>query len=128
MTPAVALASICAFIGAFWLLGIVRRAAAALAVTRGALAAMRDAALDEDAREKEVQRASLKLLGIFFSILARSLLALFASFLPIWVADTLGLASSETVLLFLARWDVILVVSLVLLAGYVLWNRLWASS
>lgn len=128
MTPAVALASICAFIAAFWLLGIVPRATAALAVTRGAFAAMRDTALDEEAREREVQRASLKLMGLFFSILGRSLLALLASLLPIWIADAMGLASRDTVLLFLARWDVILVVSLVLLAGYVLWNRLWASN
>ncbi|MEO3428951.1 hypothetical protein AAFN88_08860 [Pelagibius sp. CAU 1746] len=127
MTAAVALASICIFVAAFWLLGIPSRAAAALAVTRGAFATMRDTALDEEAREKEVQRASLKLLRLFFSILGRSLLALIASLLPIWIADALGLAPRDTILLFLARWDVILAVSLALLAAYLLWTRLWPS-
>jgi hypothetical protein len=128
MTPAVALASIGVFIAALCLLGIVGRAGAALAVTRGAVAALRDPGLDDEARERAVQRASLKLFSAFLSILARSVLALLLSFAPIWLADAAGLAAQDEVLFYLSRWDNIVVVTIVMLAGYRLRMLLWASS
>jgi hypothetical protein len=127
-TVSVALTSVAIFALALWGLGIVRAGAGVLAVARGAVAALRDPKLDDAAREAAVQRASLQLFGAFFSILARSALALLLSFAPIWLADTAGVVTSEAVLVYLSRWDIILVVSIVMLAGYRLRTLLWASS
>jgi hypothetical protein len=128
MTALTALVSLGAFIGALWFLGIARAGAGVLATARGALAVLRDPALDDDAREAAVQRAALSLFAAFFSILGRSLLALAISFLPVWLAGLAGLTSHDAVLSFLARWDVIALASLATLSAYFLWTRLWASS
>lgn len=127
-TAAVGLTSIAVFAAALWALGILRAATAVLAVAQGAVVTMRDAALSEEAREKEVQRAALFLLGAFFSILGRSLLALLLSFLPIWLAEVTGLASGAAVVQYLSRWDIILVAAIVMLAGFRLRSLLSASA
>ena len=103
------------FIVAFALLGIVRVASGVLATARNALGAMKDDDLSDEEREKIVQAASIKLLGAFFSILLRSVGALLAAFLPIWLAGMTGLASEDAVLAFLSRLDVILITTVVIL-------------
>ncbi len=127
MTAATALASIGFFIGAFGVFGIARVGAGVLVIAKGAIGAMRDKRLDDEVREKTVQRASIQLIGAFFSILVRSALAFLASFLPIWIASLAGLATIEDVLRYLSRWDVIVIASTVVIAGYVIWMRLWPS-
>ncbi len=127
-TPAVALTAVALFALALWGLGILRAGAEVFAVARGAVAALRDPGLDDAAREAAVQRASLRLFGAFFSILARSALALLLSFAPIWLAETAGVVTSDAVMVYLSRWDIIVVVSIVMLAGYRLRMLLWASS
>ncbi len=127
MIAAAALASIGLFIGAFWVFGIARVGAGVLVIAKDAVAAMQDKSLDDEVREKAVQRASIQLIGAFFSILVRSALAFLASFLPIWIASLAGLATIEDVLRYLSRWDVIVIASVVVTAGYVIWTRLWPS-
>lgn len=122
-----AFASIGLFVAGLWLFGVIRVSAGVLTVARQAVAAMRDPSLDDAAREKHVQRASLRLMGAFVSILARSLLCLLVSALPIWLASVAGLANVDEVLQFLARWDVIVLTSAAMIAGYLLWVRLWPS-
>lgn len=127
MIAATVLASIGFFIGALWVFGIARVGAGVLVIAKGAVAAMHDKSLDDEVREKAVQRASIQLIGAFFSILVRSALAFLASFLPIWIASLAGLATIEDVLRYLSRWDVIVIASVVITAGYVIWMRLWPS-
>lgn len=128
MIAAVGIASIVLFLIALWRLGLVRVAAGALATAQGALAVMRDASLDDAAREKAAQAASLRLLGIFFSITWRGGLSLGISLLPIWLADISGQAASAEVIGFLSRWDVIGIASAVVVAFYVVRVRLWAPT
>lgn len=127
MIVATALASIGLFVVSLWALGIVRVAAGVIVIARGAVAAMRDEGIDDEAREKAVQRASVRLMRSFVSILLRSCLALFVSLLPIWLANSAELARSDDVLRYLSRWDVIAIVSLVLVAGYIIRLRLWPT-
>ncbi|GAB4394462.1 MAG: hypothetical protein Tsb0032_19840 [Kiloniellaceae bacterium] len=117
-TVAVALTSVAVFALALWGLGMPRIGAEVLAVARGAVTTLRDPRLDDDARETAVQRAALRLFAAFFSILARSILTLLLSFAPIWLADTTRLAAQGEVLVYLSRWDIILVITIVMLAGY----------
>ena len=127
MITATAIASIGVFIGAFWVFGIAKVGAGVLSTARGAVAAMRGESLDDEAREKAVRRASIQLISAFISILIRSALTFVASFLPIWLADFMDLATTEDVVRFLSRWDVIMIATIVVIAGYVIWMRRWPS-
>jgi hypothetical protein len=110
-----------------WAFGVLRVGAQALGTARGSLATLRDPRLDDTAREQAVQAASLRLFGAFFSILLRTALVLLAAALPLGLAGLAGLAAPEAVMAFLLRWDVIALTTLAMLAGYVVWRRLWAT-
>jgi hypothetical protein len=99
-----------------------------LTTTQQAVAIMRDAGIDDAAREKAIQRASIGLIADFGSILLRAVLALAASLLPVWLAGAAGLARPGDVFEFLSRWDVILAATGVMIVGYVVRIRLWPSN
>lgn len=128
MIAAIAIASVAAFMGGFWLFRVAPAARRVLSTTTDAAAAMRNPAFDDRQRETAVQQASLRLARGFVSILSRGVLALVAGLLPIVLADAAGLASRTQVFHFLSRWDVLAVTTIVLIAAYVLWGRLWRSS
>jgi hypothetical protein len=125
MIATVAFASAVLFFIAFWRIGVVRIATTAFSTAQAAVDAMRDPALGDDAREAAVQRASLRLMGGFASILLRSIAALAIAFAPIYLADLLGVAQIEDVLMFLARWDVILAAIAIYCAAYLAKERFW---
>lgn len=127
MIATIALASIAIFVVALWLFGVVRIAIRVLNTTRAAVAAMRDQGLDDDTREKVVQRASGQLFGAFVSITFRSVLAGLASLAPIWLAKQAGLASIDDVMMFLSRWQTILIATIAITLGLVIKVLLWPS-
>jgi hypothetical protein len=119
----VALLSIFFFLVSFWWLKITRVGTQAIKTAQSAMETMRDKSLDDEAREKAIQGASIKLFTAFFSILIRSAAALAISFLPIYLAHWTGLATIDAVIGFLSRWDVIVIVSAVILGGYFILGR-----
>jgi len=125
---AIAITTLAILAVALWVSGVMRVSVGVLAMTQNAAAVMRDPALDDMAREKAMQRASLKLLADFGSILLRGGISLAVSFAPIWLADVTGMASSRAVMDFLSRVDVIVVASIVMIAGYVFRVRMWPSN
>jgi hypothetical protein len=125
---AIAIATLAILAVALWVSGVMRVSAGVLSTTRNATAILRDPALDDMAREKAMQRTSLKLLADFGSILLRGGISLAVSFAPIWLADVTGLASSRAVMDFLSRVDVVVVASIVMVAGYLLRVRMWPSN
>jgi hypothetical protein len=114
----VAGATIVAFLIGFRISGVVPAAARAIGTARAASTVMRSSVLPDDDKEIAVRKAGLSLLGSALSISLRSLVALLAAMVPILLADLAGLADSDTILAFLARWDVILVSSV---AVIVIW-------
>ena len=124
MIAATAIASIVLFIAAQWLFGVARAGVGVLGVAGRAMAAMGDEALGDEAREKTMQRAAIELLRALVSIVFRSALALLASLLPIWLASSTGWAGTDDVFRFLSRWDVLVVASIVIIAGYFILTRL----
>jgi hypothetical protein len=122
---ALAAASVAVFMLAFWRLEVVVSARSAIAIMQNAIGTMRDPYLDELAREKAVQSASLKLVREAFSLIVRSALALAAAFIPLVLADQFGLAPLSATLEYLGRWDVIIVLSIVSLSIWVAGGRTW---
>jgi hypothetical protein len=126
--PAVTgLASVALFMAVLFLSGLVAVALRAIATAQGAVAAMRAPGLDDLAREKAVQQASLRLFAAFGGILVRTALCLAAAALPVLAAGALGLATEAEVTGFLMRWDVILILTFAITAGWIAGRRLWPS-
>lgn len=127
MIAAVAIASILAFVIVFWKAGVVPAAQKAIATASHAGKVMSSKELDDDVKEKEVQKSAIGLLGSVASITIRSVLALIAAAVPIYGAEAAGLVSSDAVIDFLSRWDVIIIVSVVMIAGYIVGRRVWRA-
>lgn len=118
--------SIGLFMLVFRVTGIVPSARGAIAITQGALVTMRDPDIDEEERERAVQAAALRLVARTGSLILRSLLALGVAFLPVLAADWAGLSPRDVTLSFMARWDVILIATIVITLGYVVSLRVWS--
>ena len=118
-------ASIGVFLLVFWLAGVVACAKRAITTTLSAFQALRDPHLDDTAREHAVQTAAVRLVVGAGSLILRNLLALGTAFLPILVADWTGIATQDAVLAFMGRWDVILIATAVVTAGFVVGTRVW---
>lgn len=108
--------SVIAFIAAFELLGIVPKAREAIATSRQTAAVMGDKSLDDDAKEAAVQKAAGSLMKGFFGLLLRIIGILVAAYIPIFLANLLGLASEDAVLSFMLRIDVILITTVLVIA------------
>mgnify|MGYP000055978571 CR=1 FL=1 len=124
MIALTAIASIFVFVFALSISGVVQVANRVLATVRESVAAMRDSNLDDEKREKMVQQASIKLFSYFFSILIRSTLVFLFSFMPICISSLFNLAEINEVIHYLARWDVIVIATILIVIGYVGWVRL----
>lgn len=108
MIAATAVASIVLFALALWKSHVVRVSSHAVMTARSAAGILRDASLDDAAREKAIQQSSLSLFADFASILVRSVISLAVSLAPIWLADAAGLARAGDVGIFLARPEVLI--------------------
>jgi hypothetical protein len=122
----IAASSIGLFLLVFWLAGVVPSAKSAIAVTRDGMQAMRDADLNEAARERAVQAAAIRLVAVSGSLILRNLAALIAAFVPILVADWAGIVPQTAMLAFMGRWDVILIATVVVTLGFMVGVRVWS--
>jgi hypothetical protein len=124
VTTIVALAAVTLFMAAFFYSGIVAVAKRALATMNSTFATIRDPEVDDSVREKAAQCASLGLLRATGSIALRAVLTLAVSGVPIVLADLGGLAPRESVVEFLVRWDVIVGLSVLITAGWIIAKRI----
>lgn len=116
--------AIAAFMAAFIASGLVTVATNAGMTARDSLRVMGDASLDDDAKERAVRAASLRLFGAFGSIALRSALTLSAPLAVIWLGDMAGIAEAVATTDFLLRWDVIIGATVIGFAAWALARRL----
>ena len=107
MTIAAVALSAALFAAALRLSRIERVSADALAIARGALAVMRDAALDEEAKERLVQRRAVELVGKAALLTAMGVAILALPFLLLLLFHAAGLAPLEDTLALAASWPMI---------------------
>lgn len=86
-------------------LGLPDRAREVARRSRDCLDVVRDASLDDAAKEERLRRQSLRLFGLFGRLAGGSLLALALPLAAVWLADRAGLASTAAVLSVLERVD-----------------------
>lgn len=114
---AASLAAAC-FALAFHWLGMAPVARRAIAIGLEAGRVMRDDGLDDDAKERAVQAASLTLLRLFASLAARSLGAVGLSLLPVLAAQAAGLTTVSAVNALFLSWPGAILASVVFGAAY----------
>ena len=112
------------FVIALWMFGIIAVAAKAVEVSRASAKTIRDPALSDEDKERRLQRASLALLGGFCSISARAAAAVGVSLVPMLAFDLAGLATFWNVADFLATWEAIIVISVVLTLVFLVRRRI----
>ena len=111
--------SIVAFMALLKLMRVDAIAREVLAISRRAVAQLRDPCVSDDVKERMARRFSLRLLGHFFLIVAFSAIAGGASFGVLALMDTIGLASLKESTAILTDWLFVTSVLAVWAGGYV---------
>ena len=118
-----AAAAVAAFVIGFQLTGIVATAGRIVALARRATSVMRNPDMDDEAKEKAIQKSALSMMAAAVSIFFRVVATLVLTVLPIYLFHWLGLAERDDVIAFLARLDVIVGATLIVGGGAWLWSR-----
>lgn len=108
--------SITGFVLVFLASDLVGKSKRVFAISNQAMSVMRDPALDDEAREKAVQQASIQLFGSFFGLAFRFAAAIAGATLPLWLADLSGWIPFAESIAFLSRIDVLVITTGVMLA------------
>lgn len=127
MTLAVTMLSTLVFLVALHFLRIIDIGRRVIDVAGDAGRTLRDGSIPDDEKEAAMQKASLTLAVAFANIAVRAVLTLALSLIPIFLADRLGWVPLDESISFMSRWDVILMLSAVIIAGYLVGPRLWRS-
>ncbi len=103
--------------------GLAEIGADALKTSRRSAALLRDSTLSDDEKEKAMRAASSSLFRSFYSIGIRSVGALGFSLVALLLFHLTGLAPVGSVTSWLAQWDAIILVSVIVVAWFVV--RRW---
>jgi len=123
MVYVIASLAIIVFMVAIVILRIVPVAKNALHTSRGVVTMLSNPELDDTHREKELQRASVSLLGNFLSITLRGAIALVLSYLSIYLADLAGLAGLQDVFDLLSSWEAFVTATVILTLAWLIWKK-----
>ena len=115
--------AIAAFVLGFQIFGIVPTARRIVGVAGGATAVMRDAEMDDEAKEKAIQKAALSMMGGAVSIFLRIAATLLLTLLPIYLLSWVGWVETGDVFAFLARIDVIIGATIVVGGAVYFWSK-----
>jgi len=104
--------------------GLVPRTTEVVAIAREAIAVLKDPQMDDEVKERVMQRNAILLFKLLGLLLLGSAVALSVPIAMIWLAERVGLLSLDSSLDMLLRWDFILAVTIVGLAVYLGLRRL----
>ena len=98
--------------------GLVPRTAEVVARSRESVAVLKDPQLDDEAKERYMQRSAIALFKLLGLLLAGSCLALLLPFAVVWLGEEAGLLSLDSSIRMLLRWDFLVVTTVVGFAAY----------
>jgi hypothetical protein len=122
---AIAAAAAVAFLAGLAFSGLVPAAMTAIRISNAAMRTIRDPVLDDEAKEKLVQRAALDLLVASLSIAIRVAAALCLPALVVFFAELAGLAGQAEVYTLMLTWEFIIGSTVVLTLFVFAWRRFW---
>ena len=124
MTPAVYVAAVVLFSLTFIYAGVVRTCSDAVKLFLQSIEVVADHTLEDRTKELAVQRAALGALRKLVLLLLKIVLVFFATALPFWAGDFLGIASYEQTIDFATRWDVLAVTTVVAVLCWLVHKKL----
>ena len=113
----VGLASMAAFVAAFRVSRLVTQARAVVTVASQAMAVIAEKTLNDEEKQRLVQRAALHLCGQFLLITLTAIVVLAVPGVVIWVGDLIGLAPFAGVTDLLLSWELIIGATVLIVAA-----------
>jgi hypothetical protein len=104
-------------------LRLVSVAGAIIDTAGKALAAMRDEALDDDAKERVARSAAISLFGGFLSVVWRTAAAVLTSLAVLYGGEWLGLFDADAAITTLASWEFIVATTVVITVLWIAYSR-----
>lgn len=101
------------FAGIAHIIGLLHRTTEVIVVSKKSIMILRNATLDDHAKEKALQQHALKLFQLFGLLLFGSSLSLAIPFGLIWIGDFAGLISLKAVIDILMCWEFLVGVTIV---------------
>lgn len=123
MSVVIYLLAVALFVIGFSLTKLAESFGGVTRVAGDAVRAMRDPALDDDAKEKVARQSSVRLLGHGVAIVLKAVAILLAAAAPFWIADVLSITPMDESVAFAARWDVLVITTVVMLVAWYGWRR-----
>jgi hypothetical protein len=123
MNVVIYLCGVALFVVAFALTRLSESFGSVTRIAGEAARAIRNPALDDDAKERIARQSSAQLLIQGLLIVAKAALVLVATALPFWIADVLSITPIEESFAFAARWDVLVITTVVMLLAWFAWHR-----
>ena len=123
MLVGVYIAGIVLFVLAFSITRLANSFGQVMAIARRALRTISDSRLDDHDKERAARQAALQLLGQAALITLKGAITVACALFPFWLADVLALQPWDETMSFALRWDVLLITSVLMLAGWLLWRR-----
>ena len=108
------------FVVLIYALRVVPMAREAIALASGAVRIMRDPSIEDEIKEEQLQRRSLRLFGQLALLVAGFSAALVLPLVMIWLLERAAVVSLEAVTRILLRWDFIALSSAACVAIYLL--------
>ena len=96
------------FVVCLKLFGLVERANSVFALSRESMAVLKNADMDDDAKEAAMQSHAKKLFGLFFTLTLGCVLALALPAGIVWLLDLAGVMSFDAVIEFTISWEFLL--------------------
>lgn len=87
-----------------------------------ALGAIRNPALDDDAKERVARDLAWSLLKQGALIVAKAVVTVATAVAPFWFADALSITPWEESIAFASRWDVLVITTAVMLCTWLIWR------
>ena len=100
--------------------GLVEKSTRVIDISKQAMAVLRNAELDDDAKESAMQSHAKQLVGLFFLITIGGIAAVFLPIAVIWGLDWLELVSIDAVLDVALSWPFITASSILIVLALVI--------
>ena len=104
-------------------LKVVEQARSAIAISRNSMETMRNAELDDDTKERELQKGAIALFRLMLTMLVSFATALVAPMAVVWLLDRAGFMSLDGVSAMLVRWDFMLGATVLGVGLFIILNR-----
>lgn len=126
MVLVVYVAGILLFVLAFRFTQLASSFGQVMAIVRQAIRVVTDSQLDDHDKERVARHAALQLFKQAALITLKGVITVICALFPFWLADALALQPWNEAMTFALRWDVLLITTALMVAGWLFWRR-WST-